>query len=499
MRPLPLPIIQPKTLKLFKEIAGDPLGEDELDRWVLHVLSTDKRLKQRSPHTVRENATAAERLNRRRHLRNLLQRYHRQLRRQARTPLKKHLLVWQRYRKNAVLDTLVPNRSDRWVLPARRRKLKDQGAQTINVASMSFFDDAEHSLEIITKMAEAELTGLNVTVNFNFDRCEDIGPMLLMAELVPKMAPVFTSGRMTSAVQKVLDSVGLRHALRMSFPGLTDHSDVYAFPVQRRRPTGSSSSPTKDLDPQGREKVADHFCDELDRWFDLSGTECELSGEGRSHLKNLIGELLCNAERHSSPLDKDGSWSVAGFMARRQDASGRDVFQCHLAFLSVGATIAESLKATAAPAMRSQIDSVVHKFRQVNGASQSADTLMTLAALQDTVTCDPKAFEESRGGTGFLDVIDFVRMLGYQKNGGCTAKIAIVSGNSCIKLEAPYIEGLRLDPTSGRRLWCNTHNSTNDPPDPSFVKDMARKLPGTVISVIFTLDQAFFREAYHAN
>lgn len=489
----PLPLLPQALRDQIKALARGPIEDVGAERFVISVLSDEKRALQPRAHSVHRRAGAAERLNRRRFHKRILQAYRVKLKKSPRPKLERYLLTWRGAKASRVLDSMLPKRASRWVPMMRRR-----AQRVVNFNQLSFFDDPNGALQAMIDLAEAELDGLNVAVNFNFDRCEDIGPYLLLSEVVPFLAPVFSRGRMTPSVQKVLDAVGLRHQLRMQFPGLKDLRDVYAFPVQRRRPTGTSTSISKDLDPQTREAVADQFCEELDYWFYESQTECELSDSGRSHLKNMIGELLCNAERHSSISDKDGSWSVAGFMARRDTENGEE-YKCFLAFLSLGDTIPDSLTATAAPQMKAQIDSVVSKLKSTARSPQSKDTLVALTALQDTVTRDAEAFGDSRGGTGLFDVADFVRLLGSRLNGDCTARIAIVSGQSCILMQHPYIQGVRAEPGDGRRLWFNEGNTTDRPPDQRFVFDLQRRLPGTVISVAFTLDRGFFREAYHAD
>src|SRR5690606_31898532 len=109
-----------------------------------------------------------------------------------------------------------------------------------------------------------------------------------------------------------------------------------------------------DLSPQTREKVSDEFCDAVDRWLGHASRELGLTPEGKNRFGAIIAELLDNAERHSVPETKDGSWSVAAFMARRIE-NRRSVFRCYMAFLSVGASVSQSL-ATAPDPVRADID-----------------------------------------------------------------------------------------------------------------------------------------------
>src|SRR3546814_7699631 len=109
----------------------------------------------------------------------------------------------------------------------------------------------------------------------------------------------------------------------------------------------------------------------------------------------MVGEDLDNAERHSSG-DGDGDWSMAAFMAKRNEPDHPNAMRCFLAFLSVGKSIAETID---------EAPETVQKFcrryasHHVRGG-QSKDTLITIAALQDGVTSAHKAYKGGRGGTG---------------------------------------------------------------------------------------------------
>lgn len=463
------------------------------ERLALRIALARKRAKQPKAHSLGSRRDPATKLNRRRASNETVKRHRRKLtkRRAWGIELTKVVMA-QRYRANAILDALYPRRATEWIPVLKRNRL---ARVTIDVPSLSFFRDPAAALEKFANIARAEAEYVDIRVNFTFDRCEDIGPILMMSEAWPAFLPVFSGGNMEPPVQKVIESVGLGRALKMNFPNLTDLNGVFAIPARRRRSAGSSNSLTRDLDAQTREAVQDDICDLIDGWLDVCGSTCALSDHGRSHLSAMVGEVLDNAERHSSYSDKDGSWSVAGVMTHRVTEDGQDEFKCLLAFLSVGATISESLEATAAPSVMAQLGALLTMFQKTAKASQSRDTLLTLAAIQDGVTRDPEAFDEERGGTGLLDIVDFVRMLGSKLDGTSDAEIAVVSGRSCILMRAPHIEGIRSEPGAGRRIWFNDANTTSVPPNSEHVFDLPYRLPGTIISVAFTLEPEMFRNA----
>lgn len=465
-----------------------PLTNEE--QVLLRIALARKRTKQARAHSTGTGKGSAVKLNRRRAVRQVLQRHRKRLTkgRTWRRELAKVVLA-RKYRANPILDAIYPERRRNWVGVLDRNPF---ARVTIDIPSLSFFRDPVDALQKLADIAAAEALFLDVRVNFTFDHCEDIGPILLMAEAWPAFLPVFSGGHMKDPVQKVIEAVGLGRALKMKFPGLTDLDGVFAMPIRRRRPSGSSVSETRDLDVQSREIVQDGVCDHIDEWLEICGSECALSDMGRSNLSATVGEILDNAERHSSYEDKDGSWSVAGVMSHRETDNGSE-FRCLLTFLSIGATIAESLEATAPPAVKAQLDVLLSKLVRSAGATQARSTLLTLAAVQDGVTRDPEAFVEDRGGTGLLDVVEFVQMLGAKLDGSTDAEIVLISGNSCISLRSPYMRGLRLQPDEGRRIWFNKGNTTDEAPSLEHVRDLPFRVPGTIISVAFTLEPEFFR------
>jgi hypothetical protein len=209
---------------------------------------------------------------------------------------------------------------------------------------------------------------------------------------------------------------------------------------------------------------------------------------------NIIGELLDNAERHSDPETKDGSWSVAAFMTRRQE-DGRNTHRCYMAFLSEGASIAESLR-TAAPSVRKDIDEFCDRHAR---AGQSRETLATLIALQDTITRDAVATGQGRGGVGFQDVLEFVTTLGGTNVPENAPRVTIVSGKSCVRLRAPHIVGRRTGADQPRVLWCNTSNTAGEPPDANFVFDLEDRFAGTIVGLSFVIDRDFLEAAIDAQ
>lgn len=300
---------------------------------------------------------------------------------------------------------------------------------------------------------------------------------------------------MGAPVQKVLDAVGLGRELNISLNGVRNHDNVWPFEIRRRRPRGSTQSPTAQLQPQGREQLNDKLIELIDRWLLVAsengaeeGVIWELTGDGKANIANMVGEVLDNAERHSSPFgDGDGDWSMAAFMAKREIPGRRAAMNCYLAFLSVGRSIAEAI-ASAPPEMKGFCDqyAALHVRR-----GPSYDTLLTIAALQDGVTSSFDAAKNARGGTGLQDTLDFIGQLGGAPDPNADVRVTILSGKSCIRLRHPILVGKR--DAKGRRVqWCNAANDPIYPPDRDIAFDLPAHFAGTLVSVAFTLDPSLF-------
>jgi hypothetical protein len=202
----------------------------------------------------------------------------------------------------------------------------------------------------------------------------------------------------------------------------------------------------------------------------------------------VIGEALDNAERHSVPGSDDGDWAVAGFLSRLT-AGEKHRYRCHLAFLSLGETIAGSI-VTSPNTTRARMD--VYTARH---SSFSEEALRTVFALQDGVTKDHSAAAEGRGGTGFQDIFEFFADLGGSPSHDHDARLTIISGSTCLQAFGSFIRGTRKGGLySERELWFNGHNDPIYPPDRTHVFVLPRRLNGTLVTMVIDLDQTYLEE-----
>jgi len=391
-----------------------------------------------------------------------------------------------------ILDGIDPNRVSAWKRMLTRRFKKDY--DRVSLKRLNFLDFPVETMHELTSLSRAECSELNAFLDFDDKFVHDMGIYLVIAEFWPQLNQIFVGGRMSLPVQKVLDAVGLSRDLNFSLNGVKDHSDIWPFEIRRRRTRGSTTSDSAQLQPQGREQLNDRLVDLIDEWLVVASREMklsdadtwELTGEGKANIANMVGEILDNAERHSS-VDDDGDWTMAAFMARRDEPDCKTAMMCYLAFLSVGKSIAETIKT--APTGTKQFCEAYASFHARPG--QSYETLLTIAALQDGVTSAHSAAKAGRGGTGLQDTLDFVGDLGGAPGENADVRVTIVSGSSCIRLRHPILVGKR-DGRGRRVQWCNEANDPTYPPDHGIAFDLPAHFAGTLVSVAFTLDPSLF-------
>lgn len=460
---------------------------------IISALRQYKRRLRRFAHGA-GNGSASEKLNRKRHSRRKVTALRKRILGGAPVRLGKEALLCQTMVANAILDGLYPERRSVWKKPLWRAPL----GVTISLKRFSFVDDPIGTINSLRQIAEHEPVITEGQLNFDDEECLDVGPYLILQAMNKGMAPVFVGGKISRSVQSVLEAVGLKRALEMRFLPLSEEEKKTIYPLPFR--TRYAQDRTKDrlIGVQYSEKTATDVIDKINEWLQRAA-DVELSRDGERYILQVIGEALDNAERHSDPIanNGDGAWSVAGFMTSNR-RNGTNVYRCQLALLSAGATIAESLEA-AAPTTKLKRDEYVRRHWRLLNNGFSEEALATVFALQDGVSRVP-----NRGGTGLMDIIGMFHMLSGHEAPDEPARMAIVSGATCILIAPPYIEGCRRGPCDDlhrapRELWFNKDNTPEAEPDKSHVIQLPAKLQGTLISMAWTMDVSYLTRVANGN
>lgn len=399
--------------------------------------------------------------------------------------ISKRYLAWK-MKNSRLLKALFPNREKEWLIPTKRTK-----ETVIDIENFSFLDNPTETLKTLQCIAQNEAVCLRAAVNFNDNRIRDIGPYLVWGMMHQFMAPFMRGGDMGGSVQKVLESVGLDKYMDISLNSQNDGRDVWSFPLQERRSSGSSSQ-SRDKSIPTFSRIADGLVKTISDWLKIGDDPLLLSLRAKANISNMTTEVLNNAERHSDIADRDGDWVVAGFMARREEelvgTSIKSVWHdCHIAFVSVGDTISHSIDQAEDDHVSEKVQSYCNKHKKLRG--RSAEVLKVVVALQDGVSRFSQKTGRSKGGVGMMDVVQFANDLGTTLNSDHQPVVAVVSGSSCILFKEPYSKG-KKNADGLREQWFNNENDLDLPPESSHVIDTGIQFPGTVVSVRFSIDKS---------
>ncbi|MBN9033820.1 MAG: hypothetical protein BGO05_09855 [Rhizobiales bacterium 63-7] len=380
-----------------------------------------------------------------------------------------------------MLAALVPDREIRWRKITQRRS-----GGHLTCKEFSFIDNPLKTFESLKAIAVAECERVNFRIDFLDEYVTDIGPYLVLGLMREKMAPLATGGGVHRRVVKVLEALRLREFLRMRSFGRVPMYDVWAFPLTRRRRAGSTKTDNMAYEPSRVEITADGIAANVNNWLLELTPPRELTDHGLAKIRATVGEILNNAERHG-PVGGDGDWITGGFMARRIDRGGVTAHVCHLCFYNEGRTVAETIN-NGPRAVKAQIERYVARHRK---SGLSPETLATVFALQDGISRVEQGDGQPSGGTGLMDVAEFVNEVGKLPIAGKSPKIALISGRSYIKFDTPYLNGIVSGNTERRLQWFNVDNDVLKPPAETHVIDLPYALPGTLITMRFAIDGSF--------
>lgn len=409
----------------------------------------------------------------------------------------KTAILLAKRRDSILLDGFLKNRDRNWRDMATRLRAREH--RKLDIRQFSFFENPEGTIRGLRDIAAAEAECLSGRINFLDEDCLDLGPWLVLAVMRRDMVPVFTGGSIGDQLSAVIRALGLSTALRFSLSQTTaSQNEIWAFPLRSRRAAGSSTSPTVHLDPQSKEEVADELCAAINRWLG-HGSGLVLTKDGHRLVLKIVGETLDNAERFSRPeFPNDGDWSISGYMRRHGDGDTA-TFTCQLAFLSVGASINSSVQGCDGPT-KAKMDEYLAAHSHIFPNQMFADDhLRTIFALQDRVSGDPNAIANGRGGTGFRDIITLFADLAEATSQGSNAKLAIVSGRTCLHVASLYCEVSRPRPDQLFNIWFNRENLKELPPDRGSVVELGEEFRGTLITMLFELDRDYLKNAPDAQ
>jgi hypothetical protein len=401
-----------------------------------------------------------------------------------------HLLLQEQemlhaeYQESPLLNSFLPKRARRWILPSNRRL-----TTSISAKNFSLLDEPKSTLKTLADIVRFEGIAKSARLNFDDERVLDISPYLLLGLLSGRMAPFITGGKISRGTQRVLEAVELRDFLGIEpFGNGRDRLDVWPFSLQRRHPQSNTSAVAGES--ISFQKLSDRLVDTVNDWLAALPEPRTLSGEAMGQISNIATETLNNAERHSQD-GGNGDWVVAGFMARRRVDDGQvhsgysldHWYDCHLAFVNRGRPICDAVMTTPSSEVKNQI--LGYQKRHKTKAGCSRETLATAFAMQDNISSKP----DNAGGKGMMTIVEVTNALSLRDVEAKKPKITILSGKSCVMFRGDYCGFHRLDGQgTGRTQYFNPTQNIERPPSNEHVFDLDVQFPGTVIAVRFTLD-----------
>lgn len=215
----------------------------------------------------------------------------------------------------------------------------------------------------------------------------------------------------------------------------------------------------------------------------LARLNIKLTPEKIDDLCVVISEILINAEEHSSTKYR---FSIGYFHEIRDNGKHYGVFR--LAILNFGNTIYEKFKDPNCPnaqivaKMKTLSESYTKKNFFFNREFEE-ETLWTLYSLQEGVTTIPPDKYRKRGNGSIQFIESFFNIKGDEHALDDVSRLAILSGNASIIFDGSYkIHEKRVNGETFKYMTFNDSKNIQDKPDPNYVKFVDEYFPGTIIS-----------------
>lgn len=217
----------------------------------------------------------------------------------------------------------------------------------------------------------------------------------------------------------------------------------------------------------------------------LSSLNRTLTPEAETNFYKVIGEVIQNAEEHSSSKYR----FLIGYFEKPDNSNGEyGVF--NLAILNFGSSFYETFKTSENPNRHTilQMEDLSKKYTSSGWFKKKQfeeETLWTLYALQDGVT----RFSDWKRGNGTMRFIEkFLDLKGNESDD--FSKMVITSGHTRIIFDGSYsiVEVNKHGDKIFKMMTFNNSGSIEDMPDSRYVIYEPNYFPGTMISVKLKLD-----------
>ena len=208
----------------------------------------------------------------------------------------------------------------------------------------------------------------------------------------------------------------------------------------------------------------------------------ELTSDSIENLSIIIGEILINAEEHSTDEHR---FSIGYFQGHGVDMEQYGIF--NLVILNFGNTIYDKFKDENCPRkdIVGQMEDLSRKYTTNNffGKTIKEETLWTLYALQEQITSVSPEKNVKRGNGSIKFIESFFSLKDEDGQLDNISRLALLSGNTSIVFDGTY--GIQEKTKNNEKFKVMTFNSSGDisnKPDAKYVKFVPNHFPGTIIS-----------------
>lgn len=391
------------------------------------------------------------------------------------------------------LNFIKDNYKTKLLCPAFLNTDKQQRTKVIKVPKLfSLIENANETYGFIQNVINAVYHDKGARIKLDYSNCREvhIGAQLFLDILLKEIFKYakelaskhnHLSGLLSVEpinlndinVEKLLSSVG---SFAIHRNENNDFPDIIPYRLCEFK-NRASSSILFNIEKKEQDVTAmvDYVVDSLGRMNKI------LTSDSLEDLSIIIGEILINAEEHSTFNHR---YSIGYFQEFNNKGDSFGIF--NLAILNFGDTIYDKFKSPNCPRQDivQQMTELSNQYTSKNlfGDSIKEETLWTLYALQEEITSVSKIKNEKRGNGSIKFIESFFNLKGNVKTDR-KSKLAILSGNTSIIFDGSHgIMKKNKGKDEFRVMTFNDKGDIADRPDSKFVKFVPNHFPGTIIT-----------------
>lgn len=368
--------------------------------------------------------------------------------------------------------------------------------------NFSIVQNPKESYKLIRSVFGALLYQQQEEVIIDYSQCKeiDLGAQLILDIIQKDILEFFKLCRRHPNTKTKVKSVGGKNVFNEKVQKMLFSVGTPA--IDKDKPFHFDDIVPYPLCIHDREKIGDPVKVEQQKEIDTTKLieyvlEClermgkRLSPDKIEDLSIVIGEILINAEEHSSTKKR---YSIGYFHETTEDNQHFGIFR--LAILNFGNTIYEKFKAPECPNkdIVADMEKLSREYTKKNWFTKrdfEEETLWTLYSLQEGVTTVPRSKYKKRGH-GSIQFIEKFFNIQESREIDDISKMAILSGNASIIFDGTYdiTEGFNSQGDKCKYMTFNKTGKINDKPDKNYVKFVEQDFPGTIISakILFNND-----------